>query len=382
MLKLGIIGHNFKDNERRLPIHPRDFQKINEHYRKSIYIDTNYGINFGYTDEQLRPYVGEIVNKEDIYKMCDIVLMLKYTHNDYKMMTPTEGCADVKTSTQASLMKSGLFTTEGFLQPNKICWGWHHLVQNKENVDLILEKKLTAISIEQMFENGNYILEDNRLIAGYASIMHSFQLKGLTGYLLDSVDQPKIAVISYGCVGKGAVSALISLKMSNVDVFTRRNPDKVTEKCNNVNYYVYPEQTEWVSTLKRYDVIVNCILQDPLNPIIFLKKEDIIDLQKRMFIVDISCDTKMGFDFAKPLITTFEKPIIKITDNVDYYGIDHTPSIYYDTVTRKISEKLLKYIEYIIDNNLTDNDTLKNAIEIDKGIIINQTINQFQNRLI
>ena len=349
MLKLGIIGYSFKDSEKRLPIHPRDFRKISEKYQKLIYIDHGYGMNFGYADDQLRPYVGGIINRNDIYKICDIVLVLKYTNNDYEN-----------------------------IDPNKICWGWHHLVQNKKNVDIILEKKLTIISIEQMFDNDKYILEDNRLIAGYSSVMHALQLKGLTGYLIDSNDQPKIAVISYGCVGKGVVSGLTSMNMHNIDVFTQRHPDIVTDKKYGVNYYKYPEQDKWSETLKKYDVIVNCVLQNPLDPITFLKKEDILNLEKQMFIIDISCDVGMGFDFA--VQTSFKQPIIKITDNVDFYGIDHTPSIYYDTITRKISEKLLQYIECMIDNKFTNNNTLQKAIEVDNGKIINQTIVQFQNR--
>lgn len=355
MLKLGIIGSSFKDNEKRLPIHPCDFQKIDKKYRDLIYINHGYGINFGYTDDKLKPFVGGIIDRDEIYITCDIILVLKYTYDDYVMM-----------------------------YSDKICWGWHHLVQNKKNVDLIIEKKLTIISLEQMFENGKYIFQDNRLLAGYSSVMHAFQLKGITGYLMNSVDQPKIAVISYGCVGKGVVTALRAINMNNIDVFTMRSPDKVTEKYDNVNYHIYPNHIEWANTLKQYDIIVNCVLQDPIKPIIFLKKEDLITLDKNMFIIDVSCDTGMGFDFA--VSTSFTQPIIKIIDNVDrcvdYYGIDHSPSVYYDTITKKISKRMLQYIECVIDNKFVDNYTLNRAIEIDHGVIINQTINQFQNRQI
>jgi alanine dehydrogenase len=86
----------------------------------------------------------------------------------------------------------------------------------------------------------------------------------------------------------------------------------------------------------------------------------------------------MGFDFA--VSTTFTNPIIKITDNVDFYGVDHSPSVFFDTITRKISEKILNYIPYVIDNHIHNNQTLKRAVEIEEGNIINQTINLFQNR--
>jgi alanine dehydrogenase len=345
-LTLGIIGESFKQNEKRLPLHPKDFCNIPERYRSHIFIDQGYGKNFGYTDDQLRPYVGGILKKEEMYKKCDVMMILKYTKSDYKMF-----------------------------DSKKICWGWHHLVQNKENVDIILKKQLTSISIEQMFEDGRYILDDNRLIAGYASIMHAMQLKGLTGYLL--VDQPKIAVISYGCVGKGAVDALISLGFKHVDVYTKRIPSHIADKRDSVNYLQYPCDDLWYSVLAGYDIVVNCILQDPLNPKMFLTKSQVDKLEKKMFIIDISCDIGMGFDFATH--TTFDDSIIRITDNVDFYAVDHSPTIYYDTITSKISKKLIPYIYKVIDCNF-ECPVIKNAIQIYKGIITDDKINKFQKR--
>ena len=86
----------------------------------------------------------------------------------------------------------------------------------------------------------------------------------------------------------------------------------------------------------------------------------------------------MGFDFAIP--TSFSEPIIKITEYVDFYGVDHSPSVYYNTITMKISNKLLQYLYKIIDCDF-DIPDIKNAIEIDKGIIINNEINKFQKRV-
>lgn len=351
MLKLGIIGESNKENEKRLPIHPNDFSKISEKYREFIYIDKNYGVNFGYSDDELIQYVN-VIDKKEIYEKCDIILILKYVNKDY---------IDIG--------------------PNKICWGWHHLVQNKNNVDIILDKKLTAISIEAMFDNGVYILESNRKMAGYASVFHALQLKGLTGYLIKNTNNKliKAAVISYGQVGKGAVDGLLAMDINIIDVYTNRNPNDVTEKRENIYYLSYPVNSkDWKNTLLEYDIIVNCVLQNPLNPYMFLNKIDIMDINKKLFIIDISCDPGMGFDFA--VSTTIENPIIKINKNVDFYGVDHSPSIYYNSITSEISKKIIDHIPFVIENKINDNKTLSQAVEINKGIIINDTINKFQNR--
>lgn len=354
MLKLGIIGQSNKENEKRLPIHPKDFKNIDEKYRNLIYIDKNYGFNFGYKDSELSPYVGGIIDKSDIYKICDIILILKFTYDDY---------LNVK--------------------PGTICWGWHHLMQNKKHVDIIIQKHLTIISIEEMYLDNKYILQDNRIIAGYSSVMHALQLKGMTGYLnFNKANQPTFAVLSYGSVGIGAVDGLLALGYKNIDVYTKRPTHIVENKRDNVNYKNYPKSSRWFDVLCNYDVIINCVLQDPYEPIYFMNMCDLDEINNKMFIIDVSCDTGMGFDFA--ISTTFANPIIHLTDNVDFYGIDHSPSIYYDTITTYISKIIGTYIPYVIDDDYCDNIsqrlTLKNAIEICEGNIINVRIKNYQNR--
>ena len=345
MHRLGLIGNSFKENEKRLPIHPADFSKIPEKFRQYIFIDKGYGKYFGYQDDHLRPYVGGILDKSEIYNLCDVITTLKFTSSDYKMVPA-----------------------------GKMCWGWHHLIQNKNNVDIIIEKKLSAVSIEHMFNDGKYILEDNRLMAGYSSVMHAMQLKGITGYLIES--HPRIAIISHGMVGMGAVDASLALGFKHIDVYTKRDPVHVNNKRNNVTYSQYP--VSWVSTLKEYDIVVNCVLQDPLNPIIFLKKNDLKDRDRNLFIIDISCDIGMGFDFA--ILTTITDPIIKISDNVDFYGVDHSPSVFYNTVTQKISKIMIPYMCDIIEGKFEENIVIKNATDIRNGIVLNDMINKVQNR--
>ena len=96
-------------------------------------------------------------------------------------------------------------------------------------------------------------------------------------------------------------------------------------------------------------------------------------------IIDVSCDQDMGFSFSKP--TTFKNPIFKV-DNIDYYGVDHTPSYLWDTATMTISQALSDYLPNIIigKENKSKNKTLLNATDIKDGIINNKTIISFQNR--
>ncbi|HGU1609265.1 TPA: hypothetical protein ACM7BQ_004770, partial [Escherichia coli] len=84
-----------------------------------------------------------------------------------------------------------------------------------------------------------------------------------------------------------------------------------------------------IEVLKNYDIIINCVLQDPTNPMMFIDENDAPLIKKQIDIIDISCDKGMGFYFAEP--TTFERPSFKVGKYINYYCIDHTPTLYWDS---------------------------------------------------
>ena len=86
----------------------------------------------------------------------------------------------------------------------------------------------------------------------------------------------------------------------------------------------------------------------------------------------------MGFEFARP--TNFSKPFISINENINYYCIDNTPSIYWESASYEITKSLTPFLELFINNSWKDDIIIKNAIEIENGIIKNKKIIDFQKR--
>ena len=103
-------------------------------------------------------------------------------------------------------------------------------------------------------------------------------------------------------------------------------------------------------------------------------------LKNNSIIIDVSCDEKMGFPFAKP--TTFDSPGFLVNKRgAYYYAVDHTPSLYWNTSSHELSSGLLPYLEHIAKDKGYKNDpVLENALEIEGGNIINTAIFEFQNR--
>ena len=132
--------------------------------------------------------------------------------------------------------------------------------------------------------------------------------------------------------------------------------------------------------LAEHDIIVNCVLQDTNAPLIFLDDDDLAALRPNSLIVDVSCDEAMGFSWARP--TSFERPTFVVGANVTYYAVDHSPSYLWDSATWEISEALLPYLPTVLAGRdaWQADQTVRRAIEILDGAVLNPNILSFQNR--
>ena len=111
----------------------------------------------------------------------------------------------------------------------------------------------------------------------------------------------------------------------------------------------------------------------------FIAEDEIHHLKKNSLIIDISCDEGMGFSFAKP--TSFNDPVFKV-GSVDYYAVDHTPSYLWESASRSISAALIVYLRTVLEGPTSwqSNETIRRALVIDQGKIIQPQILSFQNR--
>ena len=90
---------------------------------------------------------------------------------------------------------------------------------------LAIDRRLTLIAFEAMnhrHADGTFALHvfhKNNELAGYSSVLHALQLRGLTG---DYGRRLRAAVIGFGATARGAVTALTAHGIHDVDVLTNR----------------------------------------------------------------------------------------------------------------------------------------------------------------
>jgi len=307
-----------KNNEKRRCLIPSDIENINN--KSQIYIEEGYGAVLGYTDEDYRNAGVNIATQDEVLSK-DII-------------------CDGKIGDAAYLPKL----------KNQTIYGWVHAVQNREITDLLIDNNLTAYAWEDMFEDGRHTFWRNNEIAGEAAIMHAYTLHGLFPY------DTKVAIIGRGNIGKGALK-ILTFMGADVTVYDRK-----TEKL-------------FQKELEEYDVIVNCILWDTSRTDHIIYKEDLKRMKKGALIIDVSCDRNGGVETCIP--TSMTEPTY-VVDGIVHYAVDHTPSIFYKTISKSLSEEVSKTIDMLIEDNL--NKVLKDALIVKSGEIIDQRINDFQKR--
>jgi len=367
LLTIGIIGKSLKENECRVPIHPEHLNWISDEIREHLIFERGYGLPFGVADESIASRTGGLANCDEILKHCDVVLMPKPVEEDFQ-----------------KIKESG------------ILWGWVHCVQQKNLTQIAIERRLTLIAWEAMHKwgtNGKFqmhIFQKNNEIAGYAGVLDALRLIGVSGHYGPT---RKAIVLSFGSVSRGAIFALQGLGFNDITVFTQRPTYVVGSQNPNVVYLeigvdesgclvaVEPDGSllPFIEELASADIIVNGILQDTDNPLMFVKENEVDRLKPGCLIIDISCDEGMGFPFARP--TTFENPILKV-GKINYYAVDHTPSYLWNSASWEISKSLLPFLPVVMagSEHWYENETIGKAIEISSGIIQNSKIISFQKR--
>ena len=367
LLTVGVFGTSRKKQEKRVPIHPDQLDWIDQEVRSHLLFEEGYGLPFGMNDDQIGALSGGVYSREALFQHCDIALLAKPLQKDFESM------------------KAGT-----------IHWGWPHCVQQRGITQTAIDRKLTLIAWEAMHRwsaRGDWqlhIFHKNNEIAGYAGVHHAMNLLGIDG---NYGANRKAVVISFGSVSRGAIRALRGRGIQDITVFTQRHFFLVADQMAGVNYYQFEknengelislhpdrESNPFIAELMDADIIVNGILQDTDDPMLFVKEDENDRLKPGCLIVDISCDEGMGFSFAKP--TDFDAPIFK-AGQVFYYAVDHSPSYLWNSASWEISNSLIPYLPLVMGGakKWEESETLRRAIEIKEGVIQNPKILSFQNR--
>ncbi|WP_460749657.1 N(5)-(carboxyethyl)ornithine synthase [Myceligenerans cantabricum] len=357
------------ENERRLPLHPDHFDRIDPDVRARMIVERGYGADFQLEPGYLETRVGRVAERSEVLESADVLLL------------PKPQAADVAA-----------------IPEGRVLWGWPHCVQDTGMTQTAIDSRLTLIAFEAMnhwTRRGDFslhVFHKNNELAGYCSVLHALSLTGSTG---DYGPRLSAVVIGFGATARGAVTALKAHGIHDIQVLTQRGVTAVgapihTAHITQLNTGEGPAHLSEVLTsagdillpafLASHDIVVNCTLQDVAAPLTYLRTEDLERFAAGSLIVDVSCDLGMGFEWARP--TTFDEPMFTVGQGVGHYAVDHSPSYLWNSATWEISEAILPFLRTVVEGptSWAKDLTISRAIEIRDGVIQNPSILSFQDR--
>jgi alanine dehydrogenase len=368
-LTFGIIGTSKKEDERRVPIHPEHLNRLPLIIRRKLIFEEGYGKPFGITDSEIAAQTGGIALRHELLANVGNVILAKPVPADLQE-----------------------------LREGGILWGYPHCVQQESITQIAINRKQTLIAFEDMYvwgpdgQIGRHTYYKNNEMAGYCAVIHALQLKGIDGHY---GNQRKTIIFSFGAVSRGAIYALKARGFRDITICIQRPDHEVREEVLDCHYVTIREGNEnearmlvvehdgteqsLTDLISQSDIIINGTFQDPDHPLLFVTEEEKSSLKPGCLIIDVSCDEGMGFYFAKP--TSFKNPMFKV-GSVDYYAVDHTPSYLWESASRSISAALIVYLPTVVAGPASwqKNETIRQAINIENGIIMKSNILSFQNR--
>jgi alanine dehydrogenase len=368
-LKFGVIGTSRKEDERRIPIHPEHLMRLPEPIRRQLIFEKGYGAPFGITDSEISEQTGGVATRHELLADIGNVILAKPVLADFEE-----------------------------LREGGVLWGFPHCVQQRPHTQAAIDRKQTLIAFEDMYvwgptgQMGRHTFYKNNELAGYCAVLHALQLKGIDGHY---GNQRKAVIFSFGAVSRGAIYALKARGFRDITICIQRPEHEVREEVLDCHYVrirkgnegearmlvVEHDGTErpLVDLLNESEIIVNGTLQEPDHPFHFVTEDEMSCLRPDCLIIDVSCDEGMGFFFAKP--TTFNNPMFQV-GRVDYYAVDHTPSYLWESASRCISASLIIHLPTVLAGyeSWQQNETIRQAVNIDAGVIKKPDIISFQNR--
>lgn len=311
------ISH--KENERRRAIVPSDI--TNMEHPEMLCFEKGYGEVLGIEDDEYTAIGCKCADRATVLA-SDVICDPKVGDGDYL----------------------------GDLHDGQSVFGWVHATQNLDITQKLINNGLTAYAWEKMYDRGRHIFWRNNELAGEAAVMHAFQCYGRMPY------EVNVAVLGRGNTARGAMKVLNMLGAKVMQY------DRCTESLLR-------------NEIDKYEVIVNCILWDPLRTDHIIYRNDLARMKHGAMIIDVSCDRAGGIETSVP--TTIENPTY-IIDGITHYVVDHTPALFFKTFTYNNSEVIVPYLEELITNK--PGTILKNAMVIEHGKIVDPEITKFQNK--
>ena len=309
----------------------------------SVFIETGAGLGSHITDEDYRKVGANVVyTPEEVFQRAELIAKVAPLKDE-----------------EAEL-----------LQDDQIIFSFLHLaISNKNIVDTLLKKKITAVSYELIENNEQLpVLQSMSEIAGQLSVQigenyfksdydngRGILMGGITG-----VAPAAIVILGAGIVGFNAARAGLS-RGAQVIVL-----DKDLRRLQRIENLLSKSITTVVANpytiargVKFADLLIGAVqIKGEKSPHL-VTEEMVKTMKKGSVIVDCSIDQGGCIETSRP--TTMSEPIF-VHEGVTHYCVPNMPALVARTASFGLNNASLQYLLNIADNGLS------NALMGDNGL--------------
>lgn len=309
-----------------------------------------------------------------------------YTDRDY-----TEAGAEIafdkkKVYEADILVKSAPVSEEEceLLKPGQYIISPIHLAVMKKNIlEKMMEKKITALSFENLKDDSghNPIVRSMSEIAGSAVMLIAGQYlsnanegKGVLVGGISGIPPTKVIIIGAGIVGEYAARTALAMGAS-VKIFDN-SIYRLKRLQNNIGVRMWTSVIEpkiLAKQLKTCDVAVGALSSTSGRTPIVVTEAMVSNMRPGTVIVDVSIDRGGCFETSE--VTTHDKPTFRKYD-VIHYCVPNIPSGFARTASQAISNVLMPLMletadEGGIDNIVWHKINIRTGIYLFKGSLTN-----------
>jgi len=332
-MRIGIPKENLLD-EKRIALSPAGVDSLIR-AGHTVYIETGAGGGSHFKDEDyVKTGATLVYSAEEVFKRSELVAKVSSTGDDELEL----------------------------LQENQIIFSFLHLaVGKKQNVERLLEKKVTAIGYELIENEGRLpVLHSMSEIAGQIAIQVSERYlesgnKGGRGILLGGITgvaPAAVVILGAGVVGTTAARAALGRGAQVIVI------DNDLQRLRRIDYNFRKKVTTVMANpytitrgVKFADVLIGAILIKGEKAPHLVTEEMVQQMKTGAVIVDVSID--QGGCVETSRITTLSDPVFS-KYNVIHYCVPNMPALVPRTASYGLNNAALKYIKNIADNGLAE----------------------------
>lgn len=350
-MSLNIVGipKELKINESRVAFNPIQVKKIIE-FGFIVIIQKDAGLLSNYKNIDYENVGANICNSiNDIYDKSNIIFKVKEPQ-DYEY----------------ELIKE---------HHTIICF--FHFAGNDKLKTNMIKSKACCVALESVKVNNSYpILKEMSILAGKNALNISYKFHDKNTY------NKKLVIIGVGNVGHSALYEAINKKFNNIHIidlnYNKLHNIKMTNEI--INIYEYNEEN-LIKVIKNADIVIGSIYVDAKKTSKIISNELLDLMNDNSIFIDVSID--QGGMTSQSITKTLENPY-NIYNNKYIYCVPNIPSLDSNLATNILSNIIFRCFSDILNNVIINNKpfkeiiiddaNLKNAININNGVVFNTNI--------